>query len=197
MADSIPQQAEGPRANYQALLGLQGFQATQYMSDHGDDATTVVTEYTKALPLERSSKTGRPPAAIRAHFEETGKLKNASTFLVLCKFCRKEVSGRAISLESHLRKCELVPDELRPSLDAREKKGHKVPLMKSVARVAAKRLCTAVASMEAKYKNLVVLKMNAVQSLHVMIRDKRSTHAQFVQYADRIMRYSNDRKYTL
>ncbi|OQR93753.1 uracil phosphoribosyltransferase [Thraustotheca clavata] len=43
-------------------------------------------------------------------------------------------------------------------------------------------------AMETKYSNLIVLKSNAVKSLHVNVRDKRSTHVEFKKFADRLMR---------
>ncbi|OQR98951.1 uracil phosphoribosyltransferase [Achlya hypogyna] len=140
-------------------------------------------------PTERS-KTGRPPAPIRVHFESTGRQKNASTALLKCKFCQMEVSGRAISLEGHLKRCQQAPDEVRPTGIKDEKATPKNAGSKShtAGKHPAKKPCTATTSMESKYRNLIILQTNAVQSLHVMLRDKRSTHVQFKKYADRLMR---------
>ncbi|KAF1332524.1 Uracil phosphoribosyltransferase, partial [Globisporangium splendens] len=45
-----------------------------------------------------------------------------------------------------------------------------------------------VASLEAKYPNLHVLKYKALTSLQIKLRDVKSSHAQFKHYADRLMR---------
>ncbi|EQC32555.1 hypothetical protein SDRG_09875 [Saprolegnia diclina VS20] len=155
------------------------------------DEAGYVPEPTKALldvGPERS-KTGRPPAPIRIHFENTGRQKNASTALLKCKFCEMEVSGRAISLESHLKRCQQAPEEVRPTSVKDEKSTPKSTKAHAVAgKHPAKKPCTATSSMETKYRNLIILQTNAVQSLHVMLRDKRSSHLQFKKFADRLMR---------
>ncbi|ETW06238.1 uracil phosphoribosyltransferase [Aphanomyces invadans] len=149
-------------------------------------------------------KTGRPPAPVRVHFEETGKMKNASTTLLLCKFCHKEVAGRAISLEGHLKKCPNAPDEARPPKGPKKEKiprsasemafgnthtnGNGNSIIKGEHKHAMKKLCTVTTSMEGKYRNLLVPKLAAIQSLQLMLRDKRSTHLQFKHHADRLMR---------
>ncbi|RHY63252.1 hypothetical protein DYB30_004410 [Aphanomyces astaci] len=149
-------------------------------------------------------KTGRPPAAVRVHYDETGRMKNASTALLVCKFCHKEVAGRAVSLEGHLKKCPNAPEEVRPpKIDKKERMpGHlssshassmvmamsTAGALKAETKHAMKKLCTVTSSMESKFKNLVVPKLNSIQSLHLMMRDKRSTHLQFKQHADRLMR---------
>jgi hypothetical protein len=45
-----------------------------------------------------------------------------------------------------------------------------------------------VASLEAKYPNLHVLKYKALASLQIKLRDVKSSHAQFKHFADRLMR---------
>ncbi|KAG9402836.1 hypothetical protein AC1031_006380 [Aphanomyces cochlioides] len=137
-------------------------------------------------------RTGRPPAPVRVHFEETGRMKNASTALLVCKFCRKEVAGRAISLEGHLKKCTHAPDEARPAkVPKKEKMARPSPDYvsgKGEHKQAMKKLCSVTTSMEGKFRNLIVPKLAAIQSLHLTLRDKRSTHLQFKQHADRLMR---------
>ncbi|KAF0688085.1 Aste57867_20246 [Aphanomyces stellatus] len=137
-------------------------------------------------------KTGRPPAAVRIHFDETGRMKNASTSLLVCKFCHKEVAGRAISLEGHLKKCPNAPEEARPPKVTKKEKLSRPEVVngggKGEHKQAMKKLCTVTTSMEGKFRNLMVPKLGAIQSLHLMLRDKRSTHIQFKQHADRLMR---------
>ncbi|CAK4885197.1 unnamed protein product [Aphanomyces euteiches] len=137
-------------------------------------------------------KTGRPPAAVRVHYVETGRMKNASTALLVCKFCHNEVAGRAVSLEGHLKKCPSAPEEVRPpKIDKKERLPPAMPNIgpvKAEVKQAMKKLCTVTSTMETKFRNLIVPKLNSIQSLHLMMRDKRSSHLQFKQHADRLMR---------
>ncbi|OQR91870.1 uracil phosphoribosyltransferase [Achlya hypogyna] len=57
-----------------------------------------------------------------------------------------------------------------------------------LAKQKEKRQRTITSSLESMYPNLDVLHMKSIKSLHVMLRDKRSSHAQFKHYADRLMR---------
>ncbi|OQS02792.1 uracil phosphoribosyltransferase [Thraustotheca clavata] len=151
------------------------------MKDDSAMADEEVPLETPLLVAQERAKTGRPPAPIRVHFEPTGRQKNASTALLRCKFCQMEVAGRAISLEGHLKRCEEAPPEVRPTGVKRAKSS----ILKNDP---SKKPCTATANMVAKFTRLILLQSNAINSLHVMLRDKRSTHVQFKKYADRLMR---------
>ncbi|OQS04054.1 uracil phosphoribosyltransferase [Thraustotheca clavata] len=83
--------------------------------------------------------------------------------------------GRIIRVEKELRTGVKEP---LPAINARNK----------VTKMKEKRQRTVTSSLEATYPNLEVLHMKSIKSLHVMLRDKRSTHAQFKHYADRLMR---------
>ncbi|RHY33093.1 hypothetical protein DYB32_001867 [Aphanomyces invadans] len=52
-----------------------------------------------------------------------------------------------------------------------------------------KRARTTTSALEAQYSRLEVLNMKSLKSLHLMLRDRRTPHAQFKHFADRLMRY--------
>ncbi|KAF0700136.1 Aste57867_9324 [Aphanomyces stellatus] len=51
-----------------------------------------------------------------------------------------------------------------------------------------KRARTTTSALEAQYSRLEVLNMKSLKSLHLMLRDRRTPHAQFKHFADRLMR---------
>jgi hypothetical protein len=90
--------------------------------------------------------------------------------------------GRIIRVEKEL-KTGIKSGQER-SMDPSQSSG----VEKATKQKADKRQKTTTSSLEAQYHNLEVLNMKSVNSLHVMLRDKRSNHAQFKHYADRLMR---------